>query len=75
MIAESEEEVSNMSGQSNGVSRLHPGRISLSVQPALHLLGYELYVASVKKEAMSELTHSLLRVLLRLFGRDAEARR
>ena len=65
-----------MSVQSNGVSRLHnSGRVSLSLQPALHLLGYELYVASVKKEALSELTHSLLQVLLQLFGRDVEARR
>ncbi|KAL5477573.1 hypothetical protein EMCRGX_G024386 [Ephydatia muelleri] len=65
-----------MSVQSNGVSRLHhSGRVSLSLQPALHLLGYELYVASVKKEALSELTHSLLQVLLQLFGREVEARR
>ena len=39
----------------------------------MHLLGHELYVATIPKDAVSDVTHSLLRLLLRLF--NGESRR
>lgn len=44
-------------------------------QPTLHLLSYELYVARIRKESLSSVTHSLLQLLLRLFGESSDCRR
>lgn len=52
-----------------------PSRVSMSVQPTLHLLSYELQLASVSKDALPEVTHSLLQLTLRLLGKDSTCRR
>jgi len=53
-----------------------PGRLSLGagLEPMLHLLHHELYVASIPKASISRVSHSLLQLLLGLFG-DPEGRR
>lgn len=53
-----------------------PGRLSLGagLEPMLHLLHHELYVASIPKASLSRVSHSLLQLLLGLFG-DPEGRR
>ena len=50
-------------------------RLSLSMQPAVHLLEHKLKIVSVSKESLSSVTHSLLNVLLKLFSRDSNCRR
>ena len=51
------------------------GRIITAMDSTLHLLGHELHVASVPKDSLSVVTHSLLQLLLRLFRGDSGARR
>ncbi len=43
--------------------------------PTVHLLNFELYVASIPKEALSSATHPLLHILLELFQEDSKCRR
>lgn len=45
------------------------------MSPTVHLLNYELYVASIPKDTLSSATHSLLQLLLQLFQEDSECRR
>ena len=52
-----------------------PTRMSMGVQPTLHLLRYELQLATVSKEALPDATHSLLQLTLGLLGKDASCRR
>ena len=44
------------------------------LQPTIHLLNYELYVAGFPKDGISSATHSLLQIMLKLF-QDSECRR
>ena len=52
-----------------------PVRVSVSVQPVLHLLGYELQLATVSKKALPDVTHSLLELTLGLLDKNASSRR
>ena len=55
--------------------RAGSGRIITGMDSTLHLLGHELHVVSIPKDSLSAVTHSLLQLLLRLFGGDSGARR
>ena len=50
-------------------------RTERGMSSKVHLLSYELYVASIPKDTLSSTTHSLLRILLELFQEDSECRR
>lgn len=45
------------------------------MESTVHLLNYELYVARIPKDDLSSATHSLLQILLRLFGESQDCRR
>ena len=45
------------------------------MESTVHLLPHELFVATIPKDSVSGVTHSLLRLLLRLFNGDRESRR
>lgn len=45
------------------------------LESTVHLLGYELHVASLGKSSLPAATHTLVRLLLRLFGRGPECRK
>lgn len=40
----------------------------IAMESTVHLLGHELFVATIPKDAVSDITHSLLRLLLKLFN-------
>ena len=42
-----------------------------SMESTVHLLPHELFVATIPKDAVPDVTHSLLRLLLRLFNGDS----
>ena len=41
------------------------------MESTVHLLGHKLFVATIPKDEVSDVTHSLLRLLLRLFNGDS----
>lgn len=45
------------------------------LESTIHLLDYELYVASIPKNSIVSATHTLLQVLLKLFGSNLDYRR
>ncbi len=45
------------------------------MEPTMHLLNFELYVAKIPKDSLSSATHSLLQILLRLFSENPDCRR
>ena len=45
------------------------------MESTVHLLPHELFVATIPKDGVSGVTHSLLRLLLRLFSGDQHSRR
>lgn len=56
-------------------SRPARDRVSMSIQPALHLLSHQLRIVSVGKEHLHELTYSLLQLTLKLLGKDTSCRK
>ena len=65
---------SNISGSGNRRRSSFFERRS-EMDPTVHLLDYELYLASIPKESLSSATHSLLEILLKLFQEDSACRR
>ena len=63
----------NISGGNRRRSSLSEKRSEMD--PTVHLLDYELYLASIPKESLSSVTHSLLEILLKLFQEDSACRR
>ena len=45
------------------------------MESTVHLLDSELYLASISKDSLPSVTHSLVKLLLRLFGPSPECRR
>ena len=45
------------------------------LESTIHLLDYELYVASIPKDCLASATHALLKILLKLFGTKVDYRR
>ena len=50
------------------------GSLGAGFESLIHLLHHELYVASIPKQSLSRVSHSLLQVLLGLFDRDPKGR-
>lgn len=45
------------------------------MEPTVHLLSYELYVAGFSKDGISNATYSLLQIMLGLFQENSDCRR
>ena len=45
------------------------------MESTVHLLPHELFVATISKDSVSGVTHSILRLLLRLFSGNQESRK
>ena len=59
----------------NSAAGVQPHSIIYGMESSLHLLDYELHVASIKKDELSSATHSLLQLALRLFVPNPDCRR